>query len=93
MIVSMPAAEFTLETPNSTEKEETTTSLAEMPEISATAICHRPSPAGASTGTRKRPMAAPKLSEGSVTIPRMPKFRTNQITMEAKKMVVPAFVR
>lgn len=64
-----------------------------MPEISATAICHMPSPAGARTGTSHFPIMAPKLSAGLLTIPFVPKFKINHMIMDAIKIVVPALVR
>ena len=91
--VCIPWAEFTLLMPNSTQKLDTTTSLAEIPEISATPSCQCPSPAGAIIGSIQRPMTAPKLWDTSVTMPVLPKFSKNQITMDARKIVVPALVR
>ncbi len=92
-MAAMPASELALATPNSTAKLDTTTSFAEIPDSSATPICHMPSPAGARTGTSSRPRPAPKLSAGFSTMPVNPKFSTNQITMDAIKIVVPALVR
>ncbi len=89
-IACIPACELALATPKRTAKLETTTSFAEMPDMSATTICHIPRPAGTRSGTRKRPIAAPKLSAGFSTSPRGPKFNTNHITMDAIKIVVPA---
>ena len=79
--------------PKSTLKLETTTSLADKPEISATATCHRPRPAGRSTGTSTWPIMAAKLSCTSDTKPVVPVFNTNHSTMEAIKIVVPALLR
>ena len=42
--------------PSSTAQLETTTSLAEMPAISATTICQKPSPITANAGERNLPM-------------------------------------
>ena len=89
----MPAAELIFPIPNNTEKLDTTTSFAEIPEIKATAICHIPSPAGLSTGSNTFPIEAPKLSDTCSVIPWKLKFSKNQRIIEAIKMVVPAFVK
>ena len=90
---AIPEAEFTLLMPKSTQKLLTTTSFAEMPEISATPICHMPSPAGARIGSIQWPRASPKLSYTSVTMPWAPKFKRNQIIIEAIIIIPPIFFR
>ena len=91
--LAMPAAEFKLEMPNKTAQLDTTTSFAEIPAIKATAICQYPSPSGAKKGTIHFQMTAPKLFLISEVYPEGPKFNKNHITIEAIKIVVPAFVR
>ena len=89
----MPPAELMFPIPNRTEKLDTTTSLADRPDISATAILQSPRPAGFRTGTRTRPIIAAKLLETSSTNPDGPLFNTNHRTMEARNMVVPALLK
>ena len=79
----IPSAELILLIPYKTEKLDTTTSFAEMPEIRATAICQLPRPAGRSTGSKIWPKAAAKLCETSETNPSGPEFKTNHKTMDA----------
>ena len=48
---------------------------------------------GMKNGTISFPAIEPKLSPISVTYPDGPKFKSSHITIEARKMTVPAFVR
>ena len=57
MAVSAPAMSAApLPVPSTTAQLETTTSFAEMPAMSATTICQKPSPIGANAGCRNLPM-------------------------------------
>ncbi len=55
----MPAGEVTLPIPNNIPKLDTTTSLAAIPDISATTTCHIPRPAGLRIGDITFPIIAP----------------------------------
>ena len=90
---AIPSGEVILVTPKSTAQLETTTSLAEIPAISATTICQKPRPMGAKKGTSHLPSMAPKLDAISVEYPWGPKFKSTQIASVAMKIVVPAFSR
>src|SRR5699024_10916957 len=58
---AMPAGLEALTMPNRTAQLDTTTSLAEMPAMRATAICQKPRPMGAKKGVSSLPSTAPKL--------------------------------
>ncbi len=90
---AMPAAVVAFPTLNSTAQEDTTTSFAEMPAMSATTICQNPKPMGAKKGTIHWPIWEPKVWDMSREYPWGPKFKRNHMRMEAMKMVVPALVR
>ena len=90
---AMPSAELAFTMPNSTAQLETTTSFAEMPAISATAICQKPSPTGMNTGAMNLPTYAAKLLPMSSTNPPGPKYSSAHIIMVAINIVVPAFTR
>ena len=73
---------------------DTTTSFAATPDIRATIICQYPSPVGFMTGTRNLAATAAKLSDISPEAsPCGPRFSRNQRTIDARNIVVPAFVR
>ena len=57
----IPSGELALTMPNNTAQLDTTTSLAEIPAISATAICQKPRPMGAKKRTSHLPSMDPKL--------------------------------
>ena len=65
--------------PKRTIKLETITSFAEIPATSATTICQKPRPTGASSGTSRETSFAPKLAAISEVYPCGPKFKINQI--------------
>ena len=65
----IPSGELRPPIPNRTEQLDTTISFAVNPQIKATAICQKPSPAGARIGTSAWPIAAPKLSDTRLTMP------------------------
>lgn len=58
---AIPWGELALTIPDRTAQLETTTSLADMPAISAASIYQDPRPIGAKTGTSHLPSMAPKL--------------------------------
>ena len=72
---------------------ETTASLATMPVSRATAACHSPKPSGLKTGAMKRPNT-PRIEVSGVAAAASAgvKFCSNQMTIDIRKMIVPALV-
>ena len=91
--ICIPTSELALTTLNKIAIEETTTSLATIPAISASTICQKPSPNGANNGLRACPTTAPKLSDMVNVKPFDPKCSKAQTARVITKIVVPALLK
>jgi len=79
--------------PSSTVRVETTLSLAVKPVMRAVDTRQSPKPRGPNTGAASPPMMASRLSSAvTATLSRGSKVCRNQITIEATKMMVKAFL-
>ena len=75
------------------DSEETTVSLAAIPEISATAALQSPKPKGMNMGSSSLPMVAIKLYSASTIWKRQLKFCSAHNMIEARKIIVPALIK